>query len=425
MNLAIRRAMPTDEAVLVEFNLAIAWETEHKRLNRDVLTVGVRAVFADAARGFYTVAQNDRGEVVGQMMVTFEWSDWRNGWFWWVQSVYVRADARRSGVFRALYREIERQAAAEPGCHRSAPLLRTRQHPRPEHLPGARHERYQLRDDGGVPAAGAEVRRGVISSRPCGGGTTRRPARPRGDRRRRPRRRSSCPARADVLHRCIEKPGAENLERHLVAVAGRLNGGGVLSGLEPLASRQTPLSSVLPIAASVPESSRMVTCAPSAGVSSSKPASTTIASGSSFTVALRSCARARSGTPTMIAAASTTRRRFGMVSAHRVTSLQDHNTGDDRPRRVHADLGSGVARRRAGADGVPADLEHRPSARGAGAAWAMPHPEDAFTVVIQLGTLVAVFAYFRQDVARIVRGVSVGLRKVQARHHARTAASAG
>ena len=114
MNLAIRRAVPTDETVLVEFNLAIAWETEHKRLNRDVLTVGVRAVFADAARGFYTVAENDRGEVVGQMMVTYEWSDWRNGWFWWVQSVYVRADTRRSGVFRALYREIERQAAANP-----------------------------------------------------------------------------------------------------------------------------------------------------------------------------------------------------------------------------------------------------------------------------------------------------------------------
>ena len=114
MNLAIRRAVPTDETVLVEFNLAIAWETEHKRLNPDVLTVGVRAVFADAARGFYTLAEDVRGEVVGQMMVTFEWSDWRNGWFWWVQSVYVRADARRGGVFRALYREIERQAAADP-----------------------------------------------------------------------------------------------------------------------------------------------------------------------------------------------------------------------------------------------------------------------------------------------------------------------
>jgi GNAT superfamily N-acetyltransferase len=80
-----------------------------------VLAPGVRAVFADAAKGFYTVAENERGEIVGQMMVTFEWSDWRNGWFWWVQSVYVRDDARRGGVFRALYKEVERQAAADPG----------------------------------------------------------------------------------------------------------------------------------------------------------------------------------------------------------------------------------------------------------------------------------------------------------------------
>jgi GNAT superfamily N-acetyltransferase len=115
MNLMIRRATAADETVLVAFNAALAWETEHKRLRPDVLTRGVRAVFADPARGFYTVAENERGEVVGQMMVTFEWSDWRNGWFWWVQSVYVREDARRGGVFRALYREIERQAAADPG----------------------------------------------------------------------------------------------------------------------------------------------------------------------------------------------------------------------------------------------------------------------------------------------------------------------
>src|SRR5215471_11027377 len=113
MSLMIRRATPADESVLVAFNIALAWETEHKRLRPDVLTVGVRAVFADAARGFYTVAE-EAGEIIGQMMVTFEWSDWRNGWFWWVQSVYVREDARRKGVFRALYREIERQAASDP-----------------------------------------------------------------------------------------------------------------------------------------------------------------------------------------------------------------------------------------------------------------------------------------------------------------------
>jgi ribosomal protein S18 acetylase RimI-like enzyme len=113
MNLTIRRAAPADEPVVVAFNLAIAWETEHKRLDPAVLGAGVRAVLADPARGFYTVAER-AGEVVGQMMVTFEWSDWRNGWFWWIQSVYVHESARRAGVFRALYRAIEAEAAADP-----------------------------------------------------------------------------------------------------------------------------------------------------------------------------------------------------------------------------------------------------------------------------------------------------------------------
>lgn len=113
MNLTIRRATAADLPVLVKFNAAIAWETEHKRLDTNVLTAGVRAVFDDPARGFYTVAERD-GEIVGQMMITFEWSDWRNGWFWWVQSVYVREDARRGGVFRDLYRAVERQAASDP-----------------------------------------------------------------------------------------------------------------------------------------------------------------------------------------------------------------------------------------------------------------------------------------------------------------------
>ncbi len=113
MNLTIRRATTADEVVLVAFNIAIAAETEHKQLDPAVLASGVGAVLAEPARGFYTVAERD-GEVVGQMMVTFEWSDWRNGWFWWVQSVYVREDARRGGVFRALYLAIEQQAINDP-----------------------------------------------------------------------------------------------------------------------------------------------------------------------------------------------------------------------------------------------------------------------------------------------------------------------
>ncbi|HSQ57583.1 MAG TPA: GNAT family N-acetyltransferase [Gemmata sp.] len=114
MKLTIRRATISDVEVLVAFSSALAWETEGKRLRTEVVTRGVHAVLADPAKGCYTVVENDRGEVVGQMMLTFEWSDWRNGWFWWVQSVYVREDARRTGVFRKLYEEIKRQASTDP-----------------------------------------------------------------------------------------------------------------------------------------------------------------------------------------------------------------------------------------------------------------------------------------------------------------------
>ncbi|MBX9626978.1 MAG: GNAT family N-acetyltransferase [Gemmataceae bacterium] len=113
MQLHIRRATPADAAVVADFNARLAWESEHKRLDPAVLGAGVAAVLADPAKGFYTVAER-AGEVVGQVLVTNEWTDWRNGWYWWVQSVYVRADARRGGVFRALYRHLEAVAQADP-----------------------------------------------------------------------------------------------------------------------------------------------------------------------------------------------------------------------------------------------------------------------------------------------------------------------
>jgi ribosomal protein S18 acetylase RimI-like enzyme len=78
-----------------------------------VLAAGVRAVLDDPARGVYFVAER-AGEVVGQTMITTEWSDWRNGWLWWIQSVYVCADARRQGVFRALYEHVQEMARNDP-----------------------------------------------------------------------------------------------------------------------------------------------------------------------------------------------------------------------------------------------------------------------------------------------------------------------
>ena len=110
----IRDATPADLDFLVEANAAMAFETEGKHLDRAVLARGVAGVFADPARGFYFVAERD-GKRIGGLLVTTEWSDWRNGDWWWIQSVYVLPEARRSGVFRALHAEVERRARATPG----------------------------------------------------------------------------------------------------------------------------------------------------------------------------------------------------------------------------------------------------------------------------------------------------------------------
>lgn len=112
MPLAIRRAAPEDAEVVVEFNQRLAEESEGKTLEAQLLAPGVRAVLEDAHKGVYFLAC-ERGQVVGQMAVTFEWSDWRNGWFWWIQSVYVRKEARRQGVFSALFGHVLQQARAD------------------------------------------------------------------------------------------------------------------------------------------------------------------------------------------------------------------------------------------------------------------------------------------------------------------------
>ena len=107
----IRIAAREDAAAMVEFNQAMAMETEQKRLDENVLSKGVSAVFDDPQKGFYVVA-DDGGRIVGGLMVTYEWSDWRNGWFWYVQSVYVRPEGRGRRVYSQLYRFVKERAAA-------------------------------------------------------------------------------------------------------------------------------------------------------------------------------------------------------------------------------------------------------------------------------------------------------------------------
>jgi ribosomal protein S18 acetylase RimI-like enzyme len=112
---SLRRAQIADASVIAEFNQAMALETENKTLNPVVVQAGVLAVLNEPRRGFYLVAER-AGELIGGLMITFEWSDWRNADFWWIQSVYVRPEARRQGVYAALYRDIERQARAAGAC---------------------------------------------------------------------------------------------------------------------------------------------------------------------------------------------------------------------------------------------------------------------------------------------------------------------
>jgi len=118
MNLETRIRMATeeDEAALVAFNLAMAHETEEKRLAPEVVLAGVRGVLQHPHRGFYLVAERGVGGPVASLLVTREWSDWRNGNFWWIQSVYVLPEHRRKGVFRTFYETLRRVARSKPRC---------------------------------------------------------------------------------------------------------------------------------------------------------------------------------------------------------------------------------------------------------------------------------------------------------------------
>ena len=112
MPLTVRTATPADVPAIVEYNRRLARETEAKELDPATLAAGVAAAIADPGRKgpYYLACAGD--DVVGQMQITYEWSDWRNGWFWWVQSVYVRADARGRGVYRTLYEHVRGRARA-------------------------------------------------------------------------------------------------------------------------------------------------------------------------------------------------------------------------------------------------------------------------------------------------------------------------
>ena len=121
-DIEIRRGLPGDRDALVAFNLAMARETEGRELDRETVKAGVTAVFQSKDggldRGFYLVATSPGGpdsKIVGGLLITYEWSDWRNGVIWWIQSVYVEPGWRRRGIYRRLYEAVKADALERGG----------------------------------------------------------------------------------------------------------------------------------------------------------------------------------------------------------------------------------------------------------------------------------------------------------------------
>ena len=112
MGIHIRDATPADQQTIAEFNSRMAEETEGKRLDPALVGPGVAAVLHEPAKGRFWLAEIE-GEIAGQIMVAYEWSDWRNGMLWWIESVYVPSQFRRLGVFSALYQHVESLCKAD------------------------------------------------------------------------------------------------------------------------------------------------------------------------------------------------------------------------------------------------------------------------------------------------------------------------
>lgn len=109
MTFSIRDALPADAGIIADFNNRLAEETEARSLDSKLIGRGVAAFLADPSKGRYWLAVVD-DRIIGQIAVTYEWSDWRNGMMWWIGSVYVHANYRRQGVYSSLYRHVESQA---------------------------------------------------------------------------------------------------------------------------------------------------------------------------------------------------------------------------------------------------------------------------------------------------------------------------
>ncbi len=113
MEVKIRKAETKDAEIITDFNVKMALETEELSLDPNIVLAGVFNVFNDPAKGFYLVAEAQE-QVVACLMITYEWSDWRNATWWWIQSVYVHPDMRGQRVYKQMYQYLKRQVKADP-----------------------------------------------------------------------------------------------------------------------------------------------------------------------------------------------------------------------------------------------------------------------------------------------------------------------
>tara|TARA_B100000945_G_scaffold274282_1_gene237620 strand:+ start:29 stop:481 length:453 start_codon:yes stop_codon:yes gene_type:complete len=104
-----------DVSNLVDFNIKMAKETENKALNKQTVTKGVSQVLNNSKLGYYVIAKH-KNNIMGSLMITYEWSDWRNGMFWWIQSVYVKKEYRKQGVYKKMYSYIKDKALKDNSC---------------------------------------------------------------------------------------------------------------------------------------------------------------------------------------------------------------------------------------------------------------------------------------------------------------------
>ena len=105
IDIIITKGQIEDTENIAQFQVDMAMESEGTQLDKDIVTKGVSAAMADENKGLYYIARVD-GKAVGSLMLTREWSDWNNGWYWWIQSVYVAPDYRRQGVYKSMYNAV-------------------------------------------------------------------------------------------------------------------------------------------------------------------------------------------------------------------------------------------------------------------------------------------------------------------------------